>query len=626
MDWELIKLRTKQPSCWCDLPSLLKLGLMFIIIASLAACGGGLEEEEIPDPQVSPAQLAANTREGQVLGSVAKGVLFWKGIPYAQPPVGDLRWREPKPPEARDQPWQANEFSSPCVQPVNAFGSAPEEVAEQDFWGSEDCLYLNIYAPPDAKDLPVMFWIHGGGNILGHAGQYDPSHLARTQKVVVVTYNYRLGPLGWWYYPPLPGTGLKDASGNYGLLDSLAALAWVRDNIFAFGGNASNVTLFGESAGGTNVAALVASPYGRGLFHAAIVQSGLLSTGASTTYASNYRDDLRRPGSQFSSREILLRFLMQENPEEDCDRNCARVRLAGTNSSQQIALARSIEAETLIGLYAAGDGPLGLAEMPKLILDGKILPKKGILKALKDRELGSLVPMILGSNRDEAKLFMGINPDNVATIGGVPLWRRDADWYELEAEYSSLAWKLYGVDWPVANLQKARVPVWAYQFDWDELADSPFVDFDELFGAAHAFELPFLFGDFEIFEALGPILVDDDNEVGRKLLSERIMAYWGAFAYHHDPNQGLDNKGLKWTPFNPKKGSSFIHLDADEKELDIAMSKENLFTLEALLKKFQEDERIDEDDSCELFEATLADFLPQGEVKKIAHKLGCDQS
>ncbi len=196
-------------------------------------------------------------RQGEAQGIVADGVAIFKGLPFAAPPVGDLRWRDPQLPAKWSGVRAANAFSSSCAQ-------------------AEDCLYLNIYEPADAKRgarLPVMVWIHGGAFIFGSGSAYDGSQFAR-QGVVVVTVNYRLGRAGWFAHPALTAENPKGPLGNYGLMDQVAALNWVRDNIKEFGGDPKNVTIFGESAGAISVNYLMLAPQARGLFNKALSESG----------------------------------------------------------------------------------------------------------------------------------------------------------------------------------------------------------------------------------------------------------------------------------------------------------------------------------------------------------------
>ncbi|MEM1412545.1 MAG: carboxylesterase family protein, partial [Pseudomonadota bacterium] len=214
-----------------------------------------------------------NTPQGKVVGFDAGfGAHGWLGIPYAAPPDGDLRWRAPRPVRPWSEPLQALQAGAPCPQ----IGGPLADVARSaygDVVGDEDCLTLNIYAPyhppGELEELgisyPVMVWIHGGGNTIGYGADYDGSRLAAKHAVVVVTINYRLGVLGWFNHPAIIGTANDpaDASGNFGLLDQIAALRWVQDNIAYFGGNPEQVTVFGESAGGINAFALLASPPAR---------------------------------------------------------------------------------------------------------------------------------------------------------------------------------------------------------------------------------------------------------------------------------------------------------------------------------------------------------------------------
>jgi para-nitrobenzyl esterase len=200
-------------------------------------------------------------------------VISWKGIPFAAPPVGKLRWRVPQPSKPWARPLDANKFSPDPIQPLQAStgAAAATNVAE-------DCLYLNVYRPANAgNQLPVMFWIYGGGLVKGGASTYPGEGLA-AQGIVVVTINYRLGRLGFFAYPGVAAEAPNDVYGKNGYMDQLAALKWVQKNIAAFGGDPTKVTIAGESAGGGSVLAHLISPLSRGLFRAAIVESAGLST------------------------------------------------------------------------------------------------------------------------------------------------------------------------------------------------------------------------------------------------------------------------------------------------------------------------------------------------------------
>jgi len=205
------------------------------------------------------------TDKGPITGGSSPTMNTFLGIPYAAPPVGPLRWKAPQP----SAPWlklRATRFANHCPQLAGSYGLAST---------TEDCLYLNVYAPNNAGPAkqPVMIWIHGGSNKVGLSDDYDPTDLV-AQKVVVVTINYRLGVLGFLSHPALTAESPDHVSGNYGILDQQAAMAWVQRNIANFGGDPGNVTVFGESAGGLDIHTHLASPLAAGLFHRAIVESG----------------------------------------------------------------------------------------------------------------------------------------------------------------------------------------------------------------------------------------------------------------------------------------------------------------------------------------------------------------
>ncbi|MFE9132586.1 carboxylesterase/lipase family protein [Streptomyces sp. NPDC007355] len=213
------------------------------------------------------------TRYGQVRGTAGERADDYLGIPYAAPPVGGLRWKPPAAPARWTGVRDASAPGNPCMQTDS---STPWGDLAGPGTPSEDCLYLNVHTPaePSLRDRPVMVWIHGGGFTIGSGTFYDGGELAARGDVVVVTLNYRLGAFGYLAHPGLAGESADGISGNYGLLDQQAALRWVRQNIAAFGGDAGNVTVFGESAGGGSVCQHLVSPRATGLFDRAIAQSG----------------------------------------------------------------------------------------------------------------------------------------------------------------------------------------------------------------------------------------------------------------------------------------------------------------------------------------------------------------
>ncbi|MBM3132350.1 MAG: carboxylesterase family protein, partial [Chloroflexi bacterium] len=228
----------------------------------------------------------------------------WKAIPFAKSPVGELRWKAPRDPDPWEGVMEKTEFCSPCMQ-YNALGG-------RSMLGSEDCLYLNVWRPQSEESaLPVYVWIHGGGNSSGSAAYiptYYGTNVAHKSDMVYVSVNYRLGPLGWFTHPALRNGDPDDDSGNYGTLDLIQALEWIRDNIAAFGGDPDRVTITGESAGAMNVLSLIISPRAKGLFHRAVVQSG-------QAVAIPVAD------GEASAEEVLLKLSM--NDGSAADRNAA---------------------------------------------------------------------------------------------------------------------------------------------------------------------------------------------------------------------------------------------------------------------------------------------------------------
>ncbi len=304
-----------------------------------------------PAAFAEPASTTIAT--GTLVGDKAQGVVSYKGIPFAAPPVGDLRWKPPQPVAAWTGERAASEYGPSCVQ--NARLGAEAKV-------SEDCLYLNVFAPEGAKDLPVMVWIHGGSNLNGSGSIYNGAAFARSG-VVMVTINYRMGALGFFAHPELTKAAAKDEPlANYGLMDQTAALQWVQKNIKAFGGDASRVTVFGESAGAIDIYALLGLKTSKGLFSQAILESNI-TWGDSAPLA-----DMEKDGAALAGR-------------------------AGAAGTATLADLRAIPAMKLV---EAANG----ARFP--IVDGRFMTETSLAAMAGKRTLD--VPLIVGSNSYEASL------------------------------------------------------------------------------------------------------------------------------------------------------------------------------------------------------------------------------
>ncbi len=386
---------------------------------------------------------------------------------------------------------------------TNSF-DADEGLKPGQVVGSEDCLAVNVFAPANAQraNLPVMVWIHGGGNVWGKSSDYDGSRLAKNENVIVVAVQYRLGPLGWFAHRGLRADAIdsRDAAASFAILDLIASLEWVRENIVAFGGDPENVTIFGESAGGHNVAALLASPLSEGLFHQAIIQSGFFD---SVSLAEAQGDEGARA-----------------NPS-----NLIAEKLSATTADDL----RALPVDTLLRAY--NDDGAGFVDVPRMIQDGVALPKTPLRAAFEDLEAFHDVPIITGVNRDEMKLFYSGDERFTKKRFWFFISPRDKDFYEAISEYVSRAWRVRAVDEPISKMIAAgHDRAYAYRFDWDDSGRFLLMDFRTLFGASHGFEIPFLFNSFTGFGLANDTIFSKETESDRQKLSRAMGHYWGSFA------------------------------------------------------------------------------------------------
>ncbi|MCD2324440.1 carboxylesterase family protein [Sphingomonas sp. IC-56] len=440
-----------------------------------------------------------STPAGAVQGNAQGDLHVFKGIPYAQAPIGTMRWKAPAALPAWTGTRKATAFGPACVQPrprsSGIYTNPPEQM-------SEDCLTLNVWAPKNARNLPVFVWIHGGALASGysHEGMYDGARMA-ARGMIVVSINYRLGILGYLAHPELSAESTDNISGNYGLLDQIAALRWVKDNIAAFGGDAANVTVAGESAGGLSTLYLMASPQARGLFQRAIAQSAYMISAPELKQARHGTPSAEAAGSQIMT----------------------------ALGAADLSTLRAMDAEKLTTDAAAkGYGPWGT-------VDGKILTRQ--LADTWDRGEQAPVPVLAGFNSGEIRSLRILLPPAPA----------DATAYEaaIRARYGDLAdafLRLYPANavgesmlaatrdalygWTSTRLAIGQTAIgqrgYLYLFDHGY----PAAD-DNGLHAFHASEIPYVFGTAGGTPALWPKVPDTPAE---RRMSDAMMAYWSSFA------------------------------------------------------------------------------------------------
>jgi para-nitrobenzyl esterase len=488
--------------------------------------------------------LVVHTGQGDVEGAAGDGVRIFSGIPYAAAPVGALRW---KPPQLA-LPWTGKKevkIKPPYCPQLSSFGSQPMTGA------SEDCLTVNVWTPAheSAKPRPVMVWIHGGGFTSGSGAEptYDGAALVRATDAIVVTVNYRLGPLGFLAHSALTAeSSAHPSSGMYGFEDQRAALAWVQENAAAFGGDPKQVTVFGESAGGISTCMHVLSPKSAGLFQRAIVESGpcALTTGT-----------LQQGEAQGAQLAAAVGCTDQAQILE-----CLRGK-----TSDELLLALPLKPGEI--------GPGGAAWRP--VVDGWNMPDQA--PAMLAGGQFAKIPVILGTNKDEGTLFFSIGLTLASDADYVPLLdaifanngAAIAGKYPAGAYASLKAAASAAVGdglfvCPTRRTARAFASgggiVYTYRFHY--APKSPLLGD---IGSFHSAELPFVFGN----NYLGIILDEDEQQ-----LSKAMMGYWGTFASTGDPN---DPKLAAWPKFLPVAPSSMLFdvkfsADADGGKGPLALS------------------------------------------------------
>jgi len=545
-----------------------KILIALAIVVVLAAVGlwrlsAMFEFDPEPAGVADPATLRT-IAQGKLIGFADRENTYsWRGIPYAKPPVGALRWRAPQPATAWQGTLEALKFGAICPQ----IGSIANSVPRRDYGkplGREDCLTLNVWTPrfaagsqPDGR-LPVMVWVHGGGNVNGSSSMYPYArNLAGRQNLVLVTINYRLGVFGWFHHPAIdPSEGSpEDRSGNYGTLDIIRALRWVQENIAAFGGDPERVTIFGESAGGVNVYSMLVSPLARGLFQRAISQSGSSRT-VSLSTTENYHDD-PVPGHDRSAREIVNILLVRDGKAVDRERAKPIQEGMGSAPIRDYLYAKS-SAELLATVAEPGNK---MWMTPAVFRDGAVIPQTDPLELFRDPSRYNSVPFIAGTNRDEMRLFHFRDPEFMeARFGFIP-HIRDRAFFERANRYGSDNWKAGGADEPLAAMSASgRDDVFGYRFDWAEFANLYVLDLKDVFSASHGMELNFLFDALDEGSLLSSFFYDKKTLPDRRELTRVMSSYWAEFAATGDPGRGRRGDLPEWRAWN-NDGEKYVVLD-----------------------------------------------------------------
>ena len=573
---------------------------LFFVILLLSGCETTQSVRLNLEENLLSPETRLMTDNGPVIGFIDQlGVKKWLGIPFAEPPISELRWRAP----IKINNWktlkEVNSFSPPCTQFQSSL-TADGLVKPGDIIGSEDCLYLNVYAPNSSKNklennnelLPVMVWIHGGGNTTGMPSEYNPEIFVKTENIIFVSMSYRLGFFGWLSHPLIREQSGLNASSNFGLLDQIMAVQWVKNNIQFFGGNPNNITIFGESAGGQDVIALYTSPIAKGLFERAISQSG----GTSVTSIAD-AEKINRYDSTLKNNYKYRHLTTEEWIDVLYKKGLINSKF---DDEEVLSDLRSLSSHDLMNAIAKGEFWDEQRDLARIIGDDIVVPKEGILGSLSDSNKHANVPIIFGINKDENKLFNFFDEKYVSNFFNIYFRVRDAFYYDLISDYQSLAWRSNGLDTP-ADLVKnsGQENVYAYRFDWDEEPKVLGMDFSLLLGAAHAFEIPFIMGDFDFGDQTS-FLYDKKKTQERDRLSSSMMSYWAEFARSGNPSTSNNSNLPKWTSWKSGGLDSFRIMILDTLSSGGPKMDKSYVPISNLVSIFDEDIRSNEvDDKCE---------------------------
>lgn len=459
--------------------------------------------------------------------------LVWSGIPYAQAPVGDLRWKAPQPlPSSASEQHNARQAGNICTQ-----------LADGKVVGEEDCLYLNVYRPhTTATDLPVLVFLHGGGNVTGSSAALEAESLATSTQSVVVTVNYRLGLLGWLNNTAIKSGNPLEDSGNFALLDQIAALKWVQQQIGSFGGDPDNVTLGGQSAGARDVLALVISPLAKGLFAKVMPLSGGMTT-ATPAEGQAYSDSK------------LAAVLVQAGKASTTAEAMTYLQKTDAQTLQQTL--RSLDSKQLV--QAVGSVMIRMSEFPHLFADGHVLPKNGFDVVQTGQY--NRVPMLIGSMKNEFNVFAAYDPEFSKQFTSNSWTTAKEKQFWQATQYGSQLYSAFNADQVADRFTKdtQALPIYVYRFAWGTEVKGLQAPAKYL-AATHGVDMDFLSGHFAdsnyglLFKNQ---FYKDDNEAGRIQLMHRYRQYIRQFL--HDQSMQVSDTPA-WTSW--QKSRTLLQFDA----------------------------------------------------------------
>jgi para-nitrobenzyl esterase len=544
-----------------------KLPVFRFITITLALSLAALSAPMAAQAPAAGNPLVRKTKWGYIEGKAVTGIettnkaWAWLGVPYAKPPVGELRWKAPRDPA----PWSGIRPAKTLPGPSKQMGGFINNLDYETFnkpVGSEDSLYLNVWTPRKTWGRrPVVFWIHGGGNFQGESATptYDGANFASENDTVFVSLNYRLGKLGWFAAPALRTGDPLDDSANYGTLDMIKALTWVKNNIATFGGDPKNVTIIGQSGGSMDIHSLLVAPLARGLFHRAVAMSGTpMSTDMKTA----------KEAANATVRGLIIKDGYASNDQE------AEQFMAAKGNAWIASYLRSKPAEAFLQPTVFDADFFDPTNMISIVEDGYVFPK-GVRESIKSGNYAK-VPIILSSCKEETKFFLPLVIGKMDDKGFAKMAREaDIDDPGFQAGNTGVPLQTFldPVWWPIYNplnqwltsmaikritngycfiMSKQQKNVYTYQFNWDE--EPKPLDF--VLGSAHAMDIPFLFHNFDIGDSqISRVCWCEKTRKSREVLSRAMTRYLAQFMRTGNPNR----RGLPvWEPVANGKANTMM--------------------------------------------------------------------